>query len=261
MAGHSKFKNIMHRKGAQDKKRAKTFSRLGREITVAVKTGGSDPDNRHSFRSKEYLSDNEKDLLTFVSSMSNIRKNSSDLSLGSYRSIFSDSTLIVFSRETAKSETIVMINSGTESRKMDFIFDTDIFYNSYNSLIDNESVIGSNVLNFTVEPQEVAIFTSNFNFVNETNFNETDTTNITEGQDIIEVDIDEQDDVAVIQDDLNITLEEDNLEENNDGKKDIKKGDKRPTRVIDFTQYIVNYIFVTDSYICLHKRWLDDNFK
>ena len=37
MAGHSKFKNIMHRKGAQDKKRAKVFSRLGREISVAVK--------------------------------------------------------------------------------------------------------------------------------------------------------------------------------------------------------------------------------
>ena len=42
MAGHSKFKNIMHRKGAQDKKRAKLFNRLGREVTVAVKEGGSD---------------------------------------------------------------------------------------------------------------------------------------------------------------------------------------------------------------------------
>jgi len=40
MAGHSKFKNIMHRKGAQDAKRAKVFNRLAREITVAVKTGG-----------------------------------------------------------------------------------------------------------------------------------------------------------------------------------------------------------------------------
>ena len=38
MAGHSKFKNIMHRKGAQDKKRAKVFSRLGREISVSVKS-------------------------------------------------------------------------------------------------------------------------------------------------------------------------------------------------------------------------------
>ena len=45
MAGHSKFKNIMHRKGAQDKKRAKIFSRLGREISVAVKESGPDPEN------------------------------------------------------------------------------------------------------------------------------------------------------------------------------------------------------------------------
>ena len=40
MAGHSQFKNIMFRKGAQDKKRAKIFSRISREITIAVKTGG-----------------------------------------------------------------------------------------------------------------------------------------------------------------------------------------------------------------------------
>ncbi len=43
MAGHSKFKNIMHRKGAQDAKRAKIFSKLGREITVAARLGGGDP--------------------------------------------------------------------------------------------------------------------------------------------------------------------------------------------------------------------------
>ena len=44
MAGHSKFKNIMHRKGAQDKKRAASFSKLSREITVAAKMGMPDPD-------------------------------------------------------------------------------------------------------------------------------------------------------------------------------------------------------------------------
>ena len=36
MAGHSQFKNIMHRKGKQDKIRAKNFSKLSREITVAA---------------------------------------------------------------------------------------------------------------------------------------------------------------------------------------------------------------------------------
>ena len=39
MAGHSKFKNIMYRKGAQDAKRAKLFSKMAREITVAAKSG------------------------------------------------------------------------------------------------------------------------------------------------------------------------------------------------------------------------------
>jgi len=43
MAGHSKFKNIQFRKGAQDKKRAKLFSKLAREITTAAKLGMADP--------------------------------------------------------------------------------------------------------------------------------------------------------------------------------------------------------------------------
>jgi YebC/PmpR family DNA-binding regulatory protein len=44
MAGPSKFKNIMYRKGAQDKKRSAMFSKLAREITVAAKMGLPDPD-------------------------------------------------------------------------------------------------------------------------------------------------------------------------------------------------------------------------
>jgi YebC/PmpR family DNA-binding regulatory protein len=43
MAGHSQFKNIMHRKGVQDVKKAKIFNKLGREITVAAKMGLPDP--------------------------------------------------------------------------------------------------------------------------------------------------------------------------------------------------------------------------
>ncbi|HEY9163403.1 MAG TPA: YebC/PmpR family DNA-binding transcriptional regulator [Magnetovibrio sp.] len=43
MAGHSQFKNIMHRKGAQDQKRAKVFAKHAREIFVAAKSGMSDP--------------------------------------------------------------------------------------------------------------------------------------------------------------------------------------------------------------------------
>jgi YebC/PmpR family DNA-binding regulatory protein len=44
MAGHSQFKNIMHRKGRQDKIKSKIFGKMAREITVAAKAGGPDPD-------------------------------------------------------------------------------------------------------------------------------------------------------------------------------------------------------------------------
>ena len=50
MAGHSQFKNIMFRKGAQDAKRSKIFSKLGREITVAAKAGLPDPEKNAKLR-------------------------------------------------------------------------------------------------------------------------------------------------------------------------------------------------------------------
>jgi transcriptional/translational regulatory protein YebC/TACO1 len=43
MAGHSAFKNIMHKKGRADAARAKMFAKFSREITVAAKLGSSDP--------------------------------------------------------------------------------------------------------------------------------------------------------------------------------------------------------------------------
>ena len=50
MAGHSQFKNIMYRKGAQDKKRAKIFGKLIRELTVAARAGLADPDKNPRLR-------------------------------------------------------------------------------------------------------------------------------------------------------------------------------------------------------------------
>ncbi len=50
MAGHSQFKNIMYRKGAQDAKRSKMFSKLAKEVTVAAKMGGPDPDGNPRLR-------------------------------------------------------------------------------------------------------------------------------------------------------------------------------------------------------------------
>ena len=50
MAGHSKWKNIQHRKGAQDAKRGKVFTKLIKEISVAVKTAGPDQDSNSRLR-------------------------------------------------------------------------------------------------------------------------------------------------------------------------------------------------------------------
>ncbi|HET7336126.1 MAG TPA: YebC/PmpR family DNA-binding transcriptional regulator [Rhizomicrobium sp.] len=50
MAGHSQFKNIMHRKGRADKERSKLFSKLSREITVSAKLGMPDPDHNPRLR-------------------------------------------------------------------------------------------------------------------------------------------------------------------------------------------------------------------
>ena len=50
MAGHSKWKNIMYRKGAQDAKRAKQFTKVGREIAVAARQGLPDPEHNPRLR-------------------------------------------------------------------------------------------------------------------------------------------------------------------------------------------------------------------
>lgn len=50
MAGHSKWANIQHRKGAQDKKRAAAFAKLSKEITIAAKLGGPDVDGNPRLR-------------------------------------------------------------------------------------------------------------------------------------------------------------------------------------------------------------------
>ena len=50
MAGHSKWANIKHRKAAQDKKRGKIFTRIIKEITIAARDGGADPDSNPGLR-------------------------------------------------------------------------------------------------------------------------------------------------------------------------------------------------------------------
>jgi len=50
MSGHSKWKTIKHKKAATDAKRGKIFTRLGREITIAARAGGGDPDTNFNLR-------------------------------------------------------------------------------------------------------------------------------------------------------------------------------------------------------------------
>ena len=64
MAGHSKWANIQHRKGRQDAKRGKIFTRLIKEITVAARMGGGDPDLNPRLRlamDKAYANNMPKD--------------------------------------------------------------------------------------------------------------------------------------------------------------------------------------------------------
>lgn len=67
MAGHSKWKNIQHRKNAQDASRGKIFTKLIREITTAAKLGGGDPDSNPRLRlaiDKALSSNMTKDTIT-----------------------------------------------------------------------------------------------------------------------------------------------------------------------------------------------------
>ncbi|NIQ98564.1 MAG: YebC/PmpR family DNA-binding transcriptional regulator, partial [Desulfuromonadales bacterium] len=50
MAGHSKWANIKHRKGAQDAKRGKIFTKIIKELTVAARIGGGDPETNPRLR-------------------------------------------------------------------------------------------------------------------------------------------------------------------------------------------------------------------
>ncbi|GAB3731056.1 YebC/PmpR family DNA-binding transcriptional regulator [Luteimonas pelagia] len=85
MAGHSKWANIQHRKGAQDAKRGKMFTKIIREISVAARAGGGDPSNNPRLRAAidKALSNNmSKDVVERA-----IRKATGELEGVSYEEI------------------------------------------------------------------------------------------------------------------------------------------------------------------------------
>ncbi len=82
MAGHSKWANIKHRKGAQDAKRGKIFTKLIKEITVAAKIGGGDPEANARLRTAIDKAKNEnmpKDTIDRA-----IKKGTGDLDMVNY---------------------------------------------------------------------------------------------------------------------------------------------------------------------------------
>ena len=82
MAGHSKWKNIQHRKGSQDAKRGKVFTKIAIELTVAARAGGADPDDNPRLRAalaKARFANRPKDNCTRA-----IKKGTGELEGASY---------------------------------------------------------------------------------------------------------------------------------------------------------------------------------
>ncbi|GIR28285.1 MAG: hypothetical protein CM15mP42_12350 [Methanobacteriota archaeon] len=129
--------------------------------------GGSDPDNRHSFRMYNELNSNEQELLHSIQELGMVRKNSNDLKNGSYRPVYSDGDLLVFARETSSSETLVMINSGDNTREVTLNKGIDIFYNSYLDVRNNLTFSSlDDSLTFSVDSNDFSVFTYNRQTVN-----------------------------------------------------------------------------------------------
>ena len=85
MAGHSKFANIRHRKEKNDSAKAKAFTRLGRELAVAVKQGGADPASNGRLR--DAIAKAKAENMSNDSIERSIKKAAGDLNSVNYESI------------------------------------------------------------------------------------------------------------------------------------------------------------------------------
>jgi len=85
MAGHSKFANIKHKKEKNDAQRGKIFTRLGREIVVAVKTGGADPASNSRLR--DVIAKARSNNMSGDTIERSIKKASGELGSADYESI------------------------------------------------------------------------------------------------------------------------------------------------------------------------------
>ena len=130
--------------------------------------GGSDPDNRHPFRTYNELNSNEQELLHSIQELGMVRKNSNDLQKGTYRSVYSDNNLLVFARETSSSETIVLINSGDGSRELTLNIGSEIYYYSYLDIRNNLTLSSvDDSLTFFVDSNDFSVYTYNSQALND----------------------------------------------------------------------------------------------
>ncbi len=85
MAGHSKWANIRHRKGAQDAKRGKVFTKIIREITIAARVSGADPGTNPRLRAaidKAYINNMSRDTVDRA-----IKRGSGEMDMDNYEEI------------------------------------------------------------------------------------------------------------------------------------------------------------------------------
>ena len=176
MAGHSKFKNIMHRKGAQDKKRAKIFSRLGREISVAVKEGGPDPEKNIRLRSAV---GSAKSLNMPKDNIERAIKKASEKSTDNFKEILLEGyaphgiAILVEAATDNNNRTVANIRSYfnkcegnlATSGSVEFLFNHLCFFQIKNAGIDTEELeldlIDFGIVDFNSQNDEINI-TANF---------------------------------------------------------------------------------------------------
>ena len=216
--------------------------------------GGSDPDNRHSFRRGDQLNSNELQLASFVQELGNIRQQSNDLQEGTYRSIFSDETLLIFARETANSEAVVLINKGETSREISLNYESDIFYRNYLEVRSNLSFsVAEESLTFNVNSNDFSIYvknnlTDNNSSINDINENiadsSTDETEIVEGNDPDTVANESEDSEEIFEEQDNNLDRVDNEASNHEDKVDESSNNVNNSQDEDFL-LVRGILFIT----------------
>ena len=129
MSGHSKWNNIQHRKGAQDKKRAKLFTKFGRELTIAAKEGGSDPNFNPRLR-----------LAIEKAKAGNMPKDILERAIGAVSWMFKKKGIITVKSEGIDMDEFMMaaLEAGAEDvEETDGVFEVTTEYTEFQTVLEN----------------------------------------------------------------------------------------------------------------------------